>query len=120
MLVTKKMTITQLRVMSTRIEGITDSLLEALDDEDPQRRREVLDRLEEFVMPAMPRLLLTALHDRDHTKRLGAIEVLGATPGEYHSIVMEFLMRLIFDPDDEIVDAAIAVINTISPELARG
>jgi hypothetical protein len=33
---------------------------------------------------------------------------------------MEFLMRLIFDPDDEIVDAATAVINTISPEFARG
>jgi hypothetical protein len=120
MLVTKKMTKAQLRVLCSRIGGITDSLLEALDDADPQRRRKALDQLEEFVVPAMPRLLETALNGPDHAKRLRAIEVLGATPREYQPIVMGFLMPLIFDLDKEIVDAAIAVIGTLRPKFIRG
>jgi hypothetical protein len=68
----------------------------------------------------MPRLLETALNGPDLGKRLRAIEALGATPREYQPFVMGFLMPLIFDPDDEIVDAAIEVIGTLRPKFIRG
>jgi hypothetical protein len=68
----------------------------------------------------MPRLLETALNGPDPGKRLRAIVVLGATPREYQPIVMGFLMPLIFDSDDEIVDASIEVIKVLMPEFAWG